>query len=469
MKELRILCGVHAGARTSLQPGEQALTLGRSADHDIVLRDSPAQGTVTLTSDGWTWSGRPGVPSVALPLGVGVRFGTVVLTVDDARAPWPDVDQLEIEAEPMSDAELSPLHEVVPELESMTDEPTEMAATSELPVPTDGEPPPSNIITPAITEKFPARRLSRRRVPGWAIAVTGGAAVIWLSLALWPTPSTQAVAAAPAASSVNADSVRELVASLGLSESLRVLTEQPDGLKVVGVVDDDVRRDTLRERLAALEPIPASNILTQPEFKTEVDALAKSLEPGLKLVAKDRATVLLSGVVNEPTEVDALSQRIAVELPTAVRVEKAIKTSAEVVAGFSEELHRLGLPMRARLEGDRMLVEGRLARPRVAQWEALILNFNKHYGERIPFVASLDEEIPVAADADAPASASSPPAKVWLPRIDSVVGGDAPYLVLADGRKVMPGGTLNGYELVAIRNDSLVVRDGQGKLREVAR
>ena len=306
----------------------------------------------------------------------------------------------------------------------------------------------------------------RWRAPAWILLVAGAAAAVWVSLGLLSTPATQAAVVAAPVPTATADAVRALISGLGLADSLDVLGDQPDALKVVGVVEGDTQRDALRERLSALKPAPMSNVLTRLEFKTELDAMSKSLDPGLKLAINGRAGVLLSGVVNDAREVDAVAQRVAVELPAAIRVEKAIKTTAEVVAEFSDQLIRQGLAMRARLDGGQMIVDGTLARDRVAQWELLIMDFHKRYGERIGFVASFNEDSPVAVAAAAAGPASN---KAWLPPIASVVGGDAPYLVMADGRKVMLGGTLNGYELVAIRSDALVLRAGQGAMREVRR
>src|SRR5262245_10101368 len=95
--ELRILAGTHAGARTLLSDTDIHLSLGRSTDNDIVLRDSSAHGTIARESDGWTWAAKRGAAPIALPLGTAVRFGEAVFAVDDADAPWPDVDRLVIE------------------------------------------------------------------------------------------------------------------------------------------------------------------------------------------------------------------------------------------------------------------------------------------------------------------------------------------------------------------------------------
>ena len=460
-RELRILCGAHAGARAPLRESDACLAIGRTTDNDIVLRDSPGSttgATIARNADGWTWTAKSGAAPITLPLGAAVRFGSAVLTIDDARAPWPDVDRLVIEPEaPETTTEAMPpmLHDDPSEPEDATMPIIDPEAAPQL------EDSAAALPAQLVATKKPRMRW---RAPAGALLVAGAAVAVWISLGLVSAPATQVAAAAPIAPTASAESVRTLIGGLGLADSLKVLGAQADALKVVGVVDDDTQRDELRERLSALRPMPMANVLTRPEFKTEVDALAKTLEPGLKLAVNGRGGLLLSGVVNEAREADAVSLRIAAELPTAVRMDKAVRAASEVVAEFSQELARRGLAMQARLEGGQMIVDGTLAHDRVAQWESAILDFNKRYGERIPFVASLNDD-PRAA-AGSPAAASG---RAWLPPIASVVGGDAPYLVMADGRKVMLGGTLNGYELVAIRNDALVLKAGHGALREVAR
>ena len=466
-RELRILCGAHAGARAPLRESDACLAIGRATDNDIVLRDSPGSttgATIARNVDGWTWTAKSGAAPIALPLGAAVRFGSAVLTIDDPRAPWPDVDRLVIEPEaPETTTEaMSPmLHDDPSEPEDETMPIIDPEAAPQL---EDSAAAPPDAVPRAqlAATKKPRRRW---RAPAGVLLVAGAAVAVWISLGLVSAPATQVAAAAPVAPTASVESVRTLIGGLGLADSLKVLGAQADALKVVGVVDDDTQRDELRERLSALKPMPMSNVLTRPEFKTEVDALAKTLDPGLKLAIKGRGGLLLSGVVNEAREVDAVSQRIGAELPTAVRMDKAVKTASEVVDEFSQELSRRGLAMRARLEGGQMIVDGTLAHDRVAQWESAILDFNKRFGERIPFVASLSDD-PTLAAAGSPAAS---PSRAWLPPIASVVGGDAPYLVMADGRKVMLGGTLNGYELVAIRNDALVLKAGHGALRELAR
>lgn len=465
--ELRILCGAHAGARAPLRESDARLAIGRKTDNDIVLRDSPAAtagATIARNADGWTWTAKAGATPITLPLGAAVRFGSAVLTIDDAHAPWPDVDRLVIEPEApeTTTEEMQPvLHDSPSEPEDATMPTIDPEAAPQLEDSAAAPPEAAPQARPAATKK-PRRRW---RAPAWILLVASAAAAIWISLGLVSMPATQVAAAAPVVPTASVDSVRALIGRLGLADSLKVLGAQADTLRVVGVVDDDTQRDELRERLSALKPMPMSNVLTRPEFKTEVDALAKTLDPGLKLAINGRGGLLLSGVVSEAREVDAVSQRVAAELPTAVRMDKAVRTASEVVAEFSQELARRGLAMGARLEGGQMIVDGTLAHDRVAQWESAILDFNKRFGERIPFVASLSDD-PTLAAAGSPAAA---PSRAWLPPIASVVGGDAPYLVMADGRKVMLGGTLNGYELVAIRNDALVLRAGHGTLREVAR
>jgi type III secretion protein D len=475
--ELRVLRGSHAGARAPLPRSETASTVGATIEHDIVLRDSPraSGGASVACRDGaWTWTARRGAAPMALALGAAVRIGAAVITVDSVQAPWPDVDRLAvIEPEaPDAPGADTPAVSTDPPPESDDVMPTAELATAAAPEGAVAGSPPAAPAPPhpaSGPRPHAAAKGSRRR---WGIfafipVVAGVAGLIWASTAPAPAPAEPAAALVPAVPAATAETIQALIDELDLADSLKVRGRRADALEVVGVVDDDMQRDDLRERLSALKPAPLFGVLTRVEFKTEVDAEAKTLDPGLTLAVDGRAGLRVSGVVGEAREIEAVSRRIATELPAAVRMDTAIKSAADVVSDFSDELTRRGLAMHARLEEGKMIVDGTLARDRVAQWESLILDFNKRYGERIPFYARFDDDAQAATTG--PPTPSLTSGAGWLPSIAAVVGGDSPYLVMADGRKVMLGGTLNGYELVEVRSDALVLKAAHGALREVAR
>ena len=94
--ELRILSGLHAGAREPL--GDADAVLGSVADCDFILKDlgmAPRQGRLEFGESGWRlqlWGPDEDEPSESIVMAPGSlhRVGPVVVSVDEVDAPWPN-------------------------------------------------------------------------------------------------------------------------------------------------------------------------------------------------------------------------------------------------------------------------------------------------------------------------------------------------------------------------------------------
>jgi hypothetical protein len=76
--------------------------------------------------------------------------------------------------------------------------------------------------------------------------------------------------------------------------------------------------------------------------------------------------------------------------------------------------------------------------------------------------------LPALATPSAPAAPAPAPAPK-LPPMTAVVSGEAGYLILADGTRILPGGMMRGVRLERIGETELIVSDPKGQRFRIAR
>ncbi|MCC5098382.1 HrpD5 family protein [Xanthomonas campestris] len=87
--QLRVLTGIHAGARLDLQPG--SYTLGADPQAEIRIEDWPdCSLIIEVDADGQVRYRSEALPTTAFVALHPVRFGPLVLCIGDAAADWPD-------------------------------------------------------------------------------------------------------------------------------------------------------------------------------------------------------------------------------------------------------------------------------------------------------------------------------------------------------------------------------------------
>ena len=99
--ELRILTGIHAGARV---PATAEFLIGADPACEIVLADpgiSDRHARILLVGDRWKILPLTGNNSeaVELPSGARVALGEVLISIDAANAPWQEIDQPDLAAD----------------------------------------------------------------------------------------------------------------------------------------------------------------------------------------------------------------------------------------------------------------------------------------------------------------------------------------------------------------------------------
>ncbi len=416
--ELRILTGLHRGARAPVADGAW---LGSDADCDIVLSDPgiPSRaGRIRIAGRTWRFdeageaSSDAAVASAALlEPGATLRLGRVRISVAPAAAPWPDA------------AALSALPDLTP-------------AT-----------------LPLAAAHGAKRRATRRQKPyrraaayammaGTVLAVVAGTRMFWTHATANAMPaSLQTVELDRAARQAAA-----VLDSLALSSDAQVHQQGDDPVTVTGWVRSDVEYARLAEALGRIHPRPALKV----EIATVQIRAAQNLLKDFLL----RSNVQYLG-----------SGRLTIQgvAANAERRTAAVQTLEAKLAGVSVETH--GIVLLQTVTDDLRRAVNAVRLPDLPlEWadDALAIDTTRLDAHQLqvlyPLVTQFNK---THFNSVQPMEPPAPPAdpEPTLPfRITSVVGGPHPWLLLSCGTKLLVGGTYANYQLESIAKDKIVFR-----------
>ena len=436
--ELRVLSGRQAGARALLRAQAGGVTLGHLPENDIVLRDAPfARAEVGWEDGRWLWR-EEGAAPVDVARGQGVRHGELALWLSDPLAPWDSqgpsqwaLDRAEPAAQrdpdstgaddteppqPRSEAPLQVSAHPTPTVSRTSDSESPAAAG-------DGTVDPL-LISPAQDSHGLAPRTEQRAARrSWPAMAATAALTLGLLSAAWligGTSDIQAtgstVAASPPSSPVedaqqNLARIQAILERQTLGNGLRAEASADGRIVLRGVVpSDEALEKMLRPIVQAGVPVKLRT-LTDREFDLRVQALANRLPQGTTAKAVVPGRVRVSGTAAAPSEsgAAALAQvraLVAKELPEALEID----TEGTSVAKASDS------------------------------------------------AASRN------ADLNADSTSSAP-----LPPVLAVVGGPSGHLVLRDGSRVLPGGSVAGLQLSTIADKEVTFIDASGRSLKMPR
>jgi type III secretion protein D len=432
--ELRIVSGVHAGARIPLPPpaesGIATLSVGPGLDHDVVLSDAPGSAQLRFESGEWRWA-EPEFRETLRPES-GWKWGAIVLNLATPGSDWSTPGKLMFDrSNPTSGqakgAAASP-QEPVSQAPPGADTPP-AAAPAE---PDDASGAPVAATSRALDNALETQALAdipERRGLKFAAAVMMvlvlGLIGAWLTTYWSDRPADTHVAAALPAQTIpsaQADpaAVHAALARAGLERRVRIIP-LPDGrVRLSGVVADD---DELDRAIAAVRPTTrriVQGILTQKEFSARVAELQAEAPQPVTLRAAPVGRVLLIDADRPGIDVPGLKAWLARVLPESLEIAVAQPARLAEAAGAPPA-------------------------PKT--------------GPLAPAAAPA----PVAAIAALPAVPANEPPLPDLPDIRLIIGGANPYVVLGSGEKWLPGGRVGGWYLAAIEAQTLVLQDGLGR------
>jgi type III secretion system YscD/HrpQ family protein len=461
MLELRLHSGTHAGAHEALEAAEYLL--GAGPDCDFVLSDAdilPKQARLERKPNGWqmqSWDQTGGEPTVAVLLDPGTLYmlGTLVISVAAPQSPWPTQDEID---------GLLRLTSATPDLDPTEGQSDSAAAgndvvnppseaTARVDRPTEAE---THVgAQPAwMTEPRPQAGVATR---GLMVPLTGAlmcgivGALLWV---VWPGDKVPVLTLAKPAMAVKRmvglAAIEQAIQTLGLQERVTI-SEGLGGLPMIrATLLDDEAYEGLAMALSQLNPRPGLEVTTEQQ-------LVRAVQDQLELQAAELKTKLVSthlgggkfrlaGNLRDAPERDTLLIRLKETLPPVVTLESALMLPEDLAQSMLAELREAQLgDINGNWRDGRLVLGVRLEPTVIPQWEQLLARVSRKYG--VPFSATLTMK----------SSNQRPGVLATLPfRLQAVVSGDTPYVVLGGGDKVMLQGRNQGWQLVSIDKDSVV-------------
>ncbi|MBL8331479.1 MAG: type III secretion system inner membrane ring subunit SctD [Rubrivivax sp.] len=452
--ELRVLDGLHAGARAALPAGpELKLAIGSALDNDIVLSDpgiEPRHAVLLWQAERGRWQllrmgqaeagaggddYRPGEAALLGPIRVTVVAANdpFDLTAAPPMAPEPEIRDDEVRAEPAADEAASPAAEAGAEAPG-PDEATARAAAS-----------------PGASR------------PWLWVLLLGALALLALVAVALALFARGAAPPAPAAAAPVDRSVADLRATVagvlrqqGLDGRLQ-LQGHATQATVQGLLADDSQLEPLAAALSRLNPRPRLQVWTVDQVRAAARDAGLRWPATVALGLADSGALRVSGALPSDEAEAALLQALRSLLPPFVAVQGDFVTPASLAQRFIAEAREQGFALDGQVQGRRLQLSATVAAAELPRWERWLVQAQA----RLAGLLTLNVQLRT------PEAAAAAPRRLPF-RVASVVGGERPHLLLDDGTKLAPGGRREGYTLVQIDDDALVLQ-GTGPAFKVPR
>jgi type III secretion protein D len=461
--ELRILSGCHRGASLAIGAGEPLL-VGPEGDCDVLLNDCglDAQGPLQVSWQGGLWyvlsarqapqageAASPQLPGVAL--GEVALLGQVHATVCAPHLEWrmftPAAAQPPVDASP---ATAEAAQEDAPPDAAPAEEALARAAVAAPPVSGRGS--------------VASQRLLPLAVVGvLSLALLGAGWVVWRHApAPAPAQPVSEIAVSPQA---QAKAVKDATLAIALADpGLRMaVTPHPQGgVTVSGWVENAEQFDRLAQALSSLRPLPRLAVRTAQEVFDALTDVGSGLGLNLRFAPMGAGKVQVRGVVLTPEAQQQTLAQLRARAPQGIEITDGLRVASLQGPEVRRWLGTQGLTAtEARWDGEQLVLAVGVNPAQRGQLERLLAAAQTPLSD-VPFVLQMHLlKEPAAARRLSFAEAGLPFG------VRSVVGGATPYVVLADGAKLQPGGVRGGWRLAAIAPDHLVF-DGPKRL-EVSR
>jgi type III secretion system YscD/HrpQ family protein len=220
-----------------------------------------------------------------------------------------------------------------------------------------------------------------------------------------------------------------------------------------GYVPTSAALVALTEEVGALDPRPRLKVLADEDIQIAANRLLSAKPPmgsaALRAEALGAGRLRLTGAAATSESANEAVAALRAGVPGLRQVDNAVLLPPALRSRFRQKLAAAGLGQKIRVvaEEPELQLSGSLTADEIQQWEALLLDFTRQFGNVLAINASIGR--------------ARPPMPV---DVQVIVGGRTPFIVTADGEHVNMGGDINGHTLSAV-NNSEVVFEGSKRLR----
>ena len=497
--ELRILSGLHKGAWAALPGDGGAVVIGSDASCDFILRDSaiPAR-LLQLQQQGGAWmlqwltgSGEADVAKlVALPRDkavllacaddIGASDQQPVLIVQAAHSPWPEV--------------LPPL---IARAAQHDEQPVVGSAGSQTAVTRvnrdsagDNNTGTSKPSSPSASSALAAASVLNK--PGqWLVSLVVLFAVLLMAYLAYLTFSgfaqsntsparaelslnqAQAAGTARRQGTDRPDleksraAITAIADNLKLSSRVRIETAEKgeSGLLVRAGPLTDAETEALAAALSRLSPRPGLRVVSESALREAVQESVARQSAARNAALTALPVVLgrfrIQGILPENADRDAVLAALQTEFAGMAVFDSALQTLPDIAAKMVTELQNTGIAsVQGQWQAGKLLLQAQMPKANLPLWEASLPRIAARYA--LPFTATLSwtakqpdlasqkTNPPVAGNTKADSS-TDPRLQPGLPfALQSIVSGPTAYVVVADGEKLLPGGSYQGWRLMDI-------------------
>lgn len=418
LHELRILSGLHAGARAPIADGE---CIGAQTDCDIMLSDPGLPGTPArchLSTTGWQLDAGD-----TQALNKALRFGPIWLCVARPDDPWIEIP---ITLEPNALAEADGRND--PRSPDPAPQPASAPAPGSDPAGRKTPPRTASSVT-----NLASIVLSRRLI----LSVVALLIALSVLLLVNRSPATPQPASASATRGLSAQAslipIRAAIQTLNLRQIQASAGDQDTQARITGWVHDDAELNALSEAMARIWPMPALKVRIETRITAAIEQALAAHPLRYRAIYLGDGRLRVDGVAPDAQSRSAVLAQLNEQWPDIPFDQSRIELATEITRALEELLRQHGLDSvrpvwsEARLYAD----GGRLGEAGRRQLREIIRTFNQAHADiAVPHAPGTSDAVPFG--------------------IRSVVGGAQPYLVLSDGSKLLTGGSVEGYRLESV-------------------
>jgi type III secretion system YscD/HrpQ family protein len=438
--ELRVLYGPQSGSRLTLFPGDYQL--GTSDDCTIILTGPRIEAThAKLTvEDGQTsispidgkindTEGNPIEEKYNLALGMPIEIGGVWIAIDHLDAEWPDP----VEVAPISPASPishPPIYEPIVEV-------TEV----------------QSIIAKFIPPHLRAKLGLFISFSVLFIILVSGISIIFSLQKNEPDISNLATAQNNSVEPQYLNDIRAKISLITEKNSIKISRNKQGETVVKGYVSNTETKNKITDIVHQHAPNSLIQIYSEPEIleaaKKLIDQNEDKSRTKITVDGINNGVLKISGSVSSASARDEVIDLFKTTIPGVLEVESSLLGPEEIAFRFETELNDLGLGKRFQILSRQpdFVLSGKLTENEIRTWENLVQGFNNNYGNLLPIRATISQ------------IQSKPPVNV-----ETIVGGNTPFVVTTSGQRIGRGGNINGNVLSIVR-DNEIIFDGNERFR----